>query len=79
MCQKVNQKWVPAKDQTAVLTMFDDVLYIQKKIEDCQKSSLILSMDPFFYEMFDIFILISVLLLVIMVLDNTVSRNSPLL
>ena len=30
MCQTVHQKWVPAKDQGAFLTMFDDFLYIKK-------------------------------------------------
>ena len=33
MCQKVHQKWVPAKDQGAFLTMFDDFFYIEKKSE----------------------------------------------
>ena len=30
MCQKVNQKWVRAKDQGAFLTMFD-IFFIYKK------------------------------------------------
>ena len=35
MCRKVHQKWVPAKDQGAFLTMFDHFfLYIKKNPND---------------------------------------------